>query len=119
MTKARAASKVDVYLKSLAPKLAKCAEKLRQTIFEVQPDATEELKWSQPCYGKVQDVCYISGAKDHITFGFFRGTELDDPHGKLEGTGKGMRHVKIKDPGNVDEPVRKLISDAFVLDGSA
>ncbi len=119
MAKARAASKVDLYLKRLAPKLAKCAEKLRQTIFEVEPNATEELKWSQPCYSKVKDVCYISGAKDHITFGFFRGTELDDPHSRLEGTGKGMRHVKIKDPGNVDGPVKQLIRDAFALDGSA
>ena len=119
MAKARAASKVDLYFKSLSPKLAKCAEKLRKTIFEVEPNVTEELKWSQPCYGKVKDVCYISGAKAHITFGFFRGTELDDPHGRLEGTGKGMRHVKIKDPGNVDGPVKQLIKDAFALDRSA
>ncbi len=116
MAKARVASKVDLYYKSLAPKLAKCAEKLRQTILEIEPAATEELKWSQPCYRKIKDVCYISGAKDHITFGFFRGTELDDPHSKLEGTGKGMRHVKIKDPGNIDGPVRQLIKDAFALD---
>ncbi len=119
MAKARAASKVDLYFKSLAPKLAKCAEKLRKTIFEIEPNATEELKWSQPSYGKNKDVCYISGAKDHITFGFFRGTELDDPHSRLQGTGKGMRHVKIKDPGNVDGPVKQLIKDAFALDGSA
>ena len=116
MAKARAASKVDLYFKSLAPKLAKCAEKLRKTIFEVEPNATEQLKWSQPCYGKVKDVCYISGAKDHITFGFFRGTELDDPHGRLQGTGKRMRHVKIKDPGNVDAAVKKLIKDAFAIE---
>ncbi len=116
MAKARAASKVDVYFKSLAPKLAKSAEKLRKTIFDVEPNATEALKWSQPCYGKVKDVCYISGAKDHITFGFFRGTELDDPHSKLQGTGKGMRHVKIIDPGNVDGPFRQLIKDAFALE---
>ena len=118
MAKARAASKVDLYFKSLAPKLAKCAQKLRKTIFEVEPNATEQLKWSQPCYGKAKDVCYISGAKDHITFGFFHGTELDDPHGKLEGTGKGMRHVKIKDAGNVDAPVEQLIKDAFALDAA-
>ena len=119
MVKAKAASKVDVYFKSLAPKLQKCAATLRQTIFEVAPDATEELKWSQPCYGRVKDVCYISGAKDHITFGFFHGTELDDSHGRLQGTGKRMRHIKIKDPGNVDGPVKQLIENAFALDRSA
>jgi hypothetical protein len=34
--------------------------------------------------------------------GFFRGAELADPAQLLEGTGKYMRHVKLRPDGDVD-----------------
>jgi hypothetical protein len=34
----------------------------------------------------------------HVNVGFFRGAELSDPNGLLQGTGKFMRHVKLR-PG--------------------
>jgi hypothetical protein len=41
---------------------------------------------------------YVSVFRAHANVGFFRGAELADPAGLLEGTGKRMRHVKVK-PG--------------------
>jgi hypothetical protein len=41
---------------------------------------------------------YVNVFKSHVNVGFYRGAELDDPAGLLEGTGKRMRHVKLK-PG--------------------
>jgi hypothetical protein len=41
-------------------------------------------------------ICYIWPGKTHATMGFFFGTSLDDPESLLEGTGKRMRHVKVK-----------------------
>jgi hypothetical protein len=35
---------------------------------------------------------------NHVNVGFFHGASLPDPAGLLEGTGKYMRHVKVK-PG--------------------
>ncbi len=48
----------------------------------------------------VKDVpfAYINVAKTHVTVGFHLGAELKDPARLLEGTGKRMRHVKVK-PG--------------------
>ena len=34
--------------------------------------------------------------------GFFRGAELADPAGLLEGTGKYMRHVKLRPERDID-----------------
>jgi hypothetical protein len=34
--------------------------------------------------------------KNHVTFGFHYGTSLDDPERLLEGTGKNLRHVKLR-----------------------
>jgi hypothetical protein len=41
---------------------------------------------------------YVNVFKSHVNVGFFLGAELDDPAGLLQGTGRRMRHVKVK-PG--------------------
>ena len=38
---------------------------------------------------------YVNAFKAHVNVGFFRGAELADPEGLLEGSGKFMRHVKL------------------------
>jgi Domain of unknown function (DU1801) len=59
--------------------------------------------------------CYIAVYAAHINLGFYHGATLTDPYGILEGTGKGLRHVKIssleaaKNPAIVD-----LIRNALV-----
>ena len=39
---------------------------------------------------------YVNAFRSHVNVGFFFGAELRDPAGLLEGTGKRMRHVKLK-----------------------
>ena len=41
---------------------------------------------------------YGNAFNSYVNIGFFRGAELPDPHALLEGTGKYMRHVKLR-PG--------------------
>jgi hypothetical protein len=41
---------------------------------------------------------HVGAFKDHVNVGFFHGASLKDPSGLLEGTGKRMRHVKVR-PG--------------------
>lgn len=51
----------------------------------------------------------------HVNVGFFRGAELADPDGLLEGTGKFMRHVKLRPGSRVDEAaLMRLIRAAYV-----
>lgn len=40
----------------------------------------------------------------HVTIGFARGTELPDPAGLLEGSGKVHRHVKIRTVEDLGRP---------------
>jgi hypothetical protein len=47
---------------------------------------------------------YVDVFKSHTNIGFFYGAHLDDPTGMLEGTGKNMRHVKLK-PGREPDSV--------------
>lgn len=57
---------------------------------------------------------YVNAFRDHVNVGFFRGTEIADPEGLLEGTGKLMRHVKLRPDGDVNTAaLTKLIETAY------
>ena len=45
---------------------------------------------------------YVNAFTAHVNVGFFHGASLDDPAGLLEGTGKHMRHVKLRWGQEVD-----------------
>jgi hypothetical protein len=49
-----------------------------------------------------------------VNLKFFEGARLQDRAGILEGTGKGVRHVKFRSPADVDEEkIRELIDQAL------
>jgi hypothetical protein len=41
--------------------------------------------------------------KNHVTFGFHFGTSLKDPERLLEGTGKNIRHVKLRTVAELEQ----------------
>ena len=63
-----------------------CGADVRELLHDGQPTA---------CVGDAA-FAYVSAFKVHVNIGFFGGAELADPAGLLEGTGKFMRHVKLK-----------------------
>jgi hypothetical protein len=57
---------------------------------------------------------YVNVFRAHVNVGFFRGATLADPAGLLEGTGRFMRHVKLRADGTADaKGVKKLIEAAY------
>jgi hypothetical protein len=58
---------------------------------------------------------YVNVFRDHVNVGFFYGAMLDDPAGLLEGSGKRMRHVKLKPGLQIDDAaLYELIDEAYV-----
>jgi hypothetical protein len=58
---------------------------------------------------------YVNAFRDHVNVGFFHGAALEDPAGLLEGTGKRMRHVKLRPGREVNESaLGDLIGAAYV-----
>jgi len=57
---------------------------------------------------------YVNAFKDHVNVGFFYGALLEDPARLLEGTGKRMRHVKLRwaQPANATA-LSELIAVAY------
>lgn len=53
-------------------------------------------------------------SETHVNVGFFRGAEIADPGRLLDGTGKFMRHVKLRPERDVDATaLMKLIATAY------
>lgn len=60
--------------------------------------------------------CYVNVFTSHVNVGFFHGATLPDPAGLLEGTGKRMRHVKLRPGREVDVDALTALIDAAHLD---
>jgi hypothetical protein len=61
--------------------------------------------------GRVKEVfCYAVAYRSYVNLGFARGTELPDPNGRLCGTGKLHRHIRIEDRSDLeDAEVRRFV----------
>lgn len=57
---------------------------------------------------------YVNAFRAHVNVGFFHGAALPDPASLLEGTGKYMRHVKLKPDRAIDgSSLEALIAAAY------
>lgn len=76
---------------------------LRDIIHKHVPLVQEDFKWSRPIFKAQKNFAYIQANAKHVNLGFYEGFEkLPDPTGKLEGTGKMMRHIKIRSSTEID-----------------
>lgn len=88
---------IDEYVAGLTGWKRDVAQELREVVRRASHELTEEVKWGWPCYtadGKC--ICGFMDMKETVNLVFYVGAELDDPHGLIEGTGKSMRHVKLR-----------------------
>jgi hypothetical protein len=57
---------------------------------------------------------YVDTFREHANVGFFRGAEILDPAGLLQGTGKLGRHVKLRPGAAVDvAALEALVTEAY------
>ncbi len=93
------------------------ARALRELILETGPELQEKSMYGTPWYRGKGLVFAIAAHSAHTNLEFSRGTSLRDPAGLLEGTGKNMRHVKIRSVGDLESPqLRALLHEAIDLD---
>lgn len=82
-----------------------CGDDVRELLHDGHPTA---------CVGDAA-FAYVNAFRAHVNVGFFRGAELVDPCGLLEGTGKFMRHVKLRPDRQVDaKALKELIHTAYI-----
>jgi hypothetical protein len=112
----RVKKSVDEFIAELDDWQADIVTNLRELVVEAAPEAEEAFKWSQPVFESHGPFTYIKVFKDHINFGFWRGADLKDPEGLLEGSGKKMRHVPLKSLEDIErERFQAFVREAVEL----
>lgn len=93
------------------------AQRLKELIIEIYPEVVE-VPWPKQRiigYGvgpkkMSEHFCYIGAHSEHVNLGFYYGAEIADPEGLMEGTGRKLRHVKMRKPEDVNrKEIRDLI----------
>ncbi len=110
--------RVDGFISGLKPELRGLFADLRKLVQEAASGARETVKWGYPCYEQNGNVCTLMPGEGYVRLQFFRGSELDDPDRLLEGTGKGMRHVKVRHAVTLRQALRSLIAQAANLNAT-
>jgi len=104
-----------------SPSLRPVGDCLRELI-TLLDGAPVEIVWPRhqiSSYGvgpkkMTQHYAYIGVQQSHVNLGFYHGASLNDPTGLLEGTGKKLRHVKVRNMSEAKNPVLKwLVLDAI------
>ena len=81
-----------------------CGDDVRELLHDGHPTA---------CVGDAA-FAYVNAFSAHVNVGFYRGAEIADPEGLLEGTGKFMRHVKLRPEDDIDyQALTRLIDAAY------
>ncbi|HWG91934.1 MAG TPA: DUF1801 domain-containing protein [Candidatus Thermoplasmatota archaeon] len=103
---------VDAYVEGVAEPLRPLFRALRAFVREHAPDLTERLYMDVPCYSGAQPLLYLADYSKHVNLGFYQGAHLPDPEGLLEGTGKNLRHVKLRSVADLTPELARLVRAA-------
>ena len=106
---------IDGWMKARAGELGAIAQKWFEVMRKCGDEVREILHDGCPtaCLGDAA-FGYVNVFTSHVNVGFFQGASLPDPTRLLQGTGKFMRHVKLK-PGTAANAaaLRRLIEAAY------
>jgi hypothetical protein len=108
---------VDIWLSSSPIELRSIARTWFARMRQCGDDVQELMHDGCPV-ACVDDVPfgYVNSFKNHVNVGFFYGAVLQDPAGLLEGSGKRMRHVKLKPGPEVNTAALRNLIDVAYLD---
>ncbi len=97
--------------------------RLGEVILLIDPDNCEVVRLGERAatYGlgpkKMSGgYTYILPHTTWVNLGFYKGADLPDPSGILEGTGKQLRHVKIRSAQEADTPQNRLLIEAALAE---
>jgi len=135
VTRIQGVSPTDVslaeQLKKIPPAVRPTVKAALKTVKEAAPEAQEIAYRSQAPRSKSamwklaryavdgSNVVGVGTFSDHSTLFFYRGRELDDGSGLLQGGGKDARFVTLRSPADAEKPaVKRLVRKAFKLGGA-
>ena len=112
------AAEFEKLLEGKAPNVVDAARALRATVTEAMPDAVEQVDFPDGLLaigrgrGMRDWLFAIIPHKAHVNLQLADGADLPNPDGLIEGTGKRVRHVKVRDADAASSPAVRAAIDA-------
>ena len=113
-------SDIDVFLAAYPDGVRKLAAAARKALAKALPGAVEGVdkpaKMLRYSYGPGYKglVCTLFMSKTGVKLGIFRGAELPDPAGLMQGAGKVHRHVELRTDVDLERPeLNRLLAAAL------
>ena len=118
MTNQTTDSRFEEILAARSAEVASLARRVQALVRDTLPDLDWVPNHGQEGIGFGVDqyghdgwgVGVIGVAKNWVTLGFMRGAQLPDPHGIVEGTGRNVRHVKVRTAQAFEERKDSLVT---------
>jgi hypothetical protein len=95
---------------------------VRGQVLAIRPDLEESasVKLGVIYFKHHGVVCALSPHKAHVNLHFYKGVQLADPDGLLQGSGKALRHLKYRRLEDLDAAVlESFVQAAYALNASA
>ena len=116
----------DELMEGVTPDVESLCRRLREVVLEADPETVEVVRLGDRAatYGvgpkkMSEGYCYILPYKNWVNFGFYKGSDLPDPEGLMEGTGARMRHVKVRSEEDAAAPVLRELLIASIAERQA
>jgi hypothetical protein len=112
---------IDRRIEELDDWRGKLLARLRKIILKAAPELVEEWKWDTPVWSHNGNVVAAGAFQDHLKLNFFKGAQLEDPHGLFNAglDAKATRAIDLYEGDKVDEAaLRDLVRAAVTLNGS-
>jgi hypothetical protein len=100
------------FLRRFNPAIRELALEARELVLRVLAPSNESildvyvLAMNYGFSERMKDqVVYVGVYAKHINLGFYWGAQMDDPEDVLEGSGKQLRHIKIRSQADLGNPV--------------
>ena len=106
---------IEAWIKQHSGELGAIARRWFEVMRTCGDDVRELLHDGHPtaCVGDAA-FGYVNAFTAHVNVGFFRGAEIADPQGLLQGSGKFMRHMKLRPEQEINTTaLMKLIEAAY------
>jgi hypothetical protein len=110
----------DNILEGNAPDVIATAHALRATVKEAMPDVVEQVDFGNGllAFGRsmaMRDLLFaIIPHKSHVNLQLADGADLPNADGSIEGTGKRIRHVKVRSVEAASSPAVRNAIDAQI-----
>jgi uncharacterized protein YdeI (YjbR/CyaY-like superfamily) len=78
--------RIDAYIAKSADFAKPILTHIRQVVHQASPLITETVKWGMPFFDYKGPVCMMAAFKQHLGFGFWKASRLNDPDHLLKGS---------------------------------